>query len=264
MSAKGSSLGRPLVTGNCLKCNKIVTAKYKSTLTKFCGPECHFAWRSELHSGKGNPNADKNFLGKACGYCGKKFYPRNGRQAAVYCNMQCLAKSFSARTLSKPPYQTAYKRTDIGDFVFRSSWEANYARLLNHWGKSWRYESKRFEFPNQRRRPYSYTPDFYLPETDTYVEIKGYEKPIDRTKLRLMKKHYPDVKLSYIPKDIYFQIEKDWAHLVPNWENDIPAQLKQIEMRRNIAERYLAAGIISTLNQPLLKYIKYVYGDENI
>ena len=60
-------------------------------------------------------------------------------------------------------------RDDLGIF-FRSRWEANYARVLNLLGILWLYEPTRFTTPYG-----SYAPDFYLPEREVYVEVKGRE-----------------------------------------------------------------------------------------
>lgn len=60
-------------------------------------------------------------------------------------------------------------RRDLG-VIFRSRWEANYARILNLFGAPWIYEYKKFKTPYG-----SYTPDFYLPEQNVYVEVKGRE-----------------------------------------------------------------------------------------
>ena len=54
---------------------------------------------------------------------------------------------------------------------FRSTWEANYARYLNSIGVAWKFESITLDTPHG-----SYNPDFYLPQFNTYIEIKGYEK----------------------------------------------------------------------------------------
>lgn len=50
----------------------------------------------------------------------------------------------------------------------RSTWEIKYAQYLDSNNIKWLYESKTFDLGNT-----TYTPDFYLPETDEYIEIKG-------------------------------------------------------------------------------------------
>lgn len=116
-------------------------------------------------------------------------------------------------------------REDIGRYV-RSRWEANYCRYLNHLqseGKvsRWDYEPTTFTFP-ETRGARSYLPDFlviYPDGSEVYVEVKGYEKPEDRTKWRRLKKHYPDVKLVVVGADAYRAICSEYGGL-PNWEKD--------------------------------------------
>lgn len=90
------------------------------------------------------------------------------------------------------------KRIKYKDIFFRSSWEVGYAMWLDKQGIKWLYESKTFDLGNC-----TYTPDFYLPETDTYVEIKGYWR--DRSKLRfnLFKKLYTRCKIVLIMEKEY-------------------------------------------------------------
>jgi len=63
---------------------------------------------------------------------------------------------------------TKYKET-----VYRSSWEAGVAFYLDTRLISYEYEYRSFPYPAEYGRIRSYTPDFYLPNTDTYLEVKG-------------------------------------------------------------------------------------------
>src|SRR5659263_489952 len=64
------------------------------------------------------------------------------------------------------------RRADLNNTFFRSSWEANMARYYNYIGVKWQFEPKMFIFNTIRRGSVSYTPDFYLPEEDRWVEVK--------------------------------------------------------------------------------------------
>ena len=83
------------------------------------------------------------------------------------------------------------KRKDLKDTYFRSAWEANYARYLNYFKVKWEYEPKTFMFEKIKKGTRSYTPDFYLPDEDRWVEIKGYFSAKDKTKIKRFKKYYP-------------------------------------------------------------------------
>lgn len=97
------------------------------------------------------------------------------------------------------------KRKDLESDYFRSKWEANYARYLNQKEIYWIYENKTFWFDGVRSGTTNYTPDFYLPETDQWIEIKGRWDSKSKTKLRRFKKYHPDefAKLWIVTSDIY-------------------------------------------------------------
>lgn len=122
----------------------------------------------------------------------------------------------------KNPYSRAKggKRSDLGDIYFRSSWEANIARYYNFMGIKWEYEPKTFVFENVTRGSVSYTPDFYLPEEDTWIEIKGYMDSKSKTKLKRFARQYPEEykKLHLIQQKEYTEIKKKLGPLIKNWE----------------------------------------------
>jgi hypothetical protein len=120
------------------------------------------------------------------------------------------------------------RRADLGDIFFRSAWEANYARYLNHCIEkgvltSWQYEPRTFVFPNQKRDVMSWTPDFIVVEAETgwerIHEVKGkWTIRFDR-QLELLEQHYPEwATLMLISEDTYRDLDR-WARgRIPNWE----------------------------------------------
>lgn len=115
-------------------------------------------------------------------------------------------------------------REDIGIYV-RSAWEANYSRYLN-WlieqGEilSWEYEADTFVFHGETRGAITYRPDFKVTERDgsiVYHEVKGWMDGPSKTRLKRMKKHYPDVRIVVIGEDEYKALSK-WKGLIPEWE----------------------------------------------
>ena len=93
-------------------------------------------------------------------------------------------------------------REDLGHFV-RSTWEANFARVLNYLEVKYQYEPKRFQTPYG-----SYCPDFYIPKWKTFVEIKGYETNSYKQpdKIKYLKKN--GVKLCVVRINKYLHIIK--------------------------------------------------------
>lgn len=77
-----------------------------------------------------------------------------------------------------------------GSRWMRSSWEVAFALWLDNCGIKWEYETKRFCLG----RTY-YTPDFYLPDQDQYVELKGWFTKKGKQKMDKFKEMYPDINL---------------------------------------------------------------------
>ncbi len=121
----------------------------------------------------------------------------------------------------KNPYSRARggKREDLNDRYFRSAWEANMARYYNFVNIKWEYEPRTFVFETIKRGSVSYTPDFYLPEEDRWVEVKGWMDAKSKTKLKRFKKYYPEeyAKLEIIGEKEYKEFAK-YKRLIENWE----------------------------------------------
>jgi len=82
------------------------------------------------------------------------------------------------------------------DIKMRSYWEVAYAKYLDRNNIKWLYEPKVFNL-----KIFSYIPDFYLPETDEYIEIKGLWRRKSKEKIELFKKLYPNEKISVLFKE---------------------------------------------------------------
>lgn len=101
-------------------------------------------------------------------------------------------------------------------YFMRSSWEINYACYLDFLIKQkqikdWKYEADTFWFEKIRRGVRSYMPDFKVFNTNgtiEYHEVKGYMDNRSATKLKRMKKYYPEVKMVLIDEEQYKAIMK--------------------------------------------------------
>ena len=105
------------------------------------------------------------------------------------------------------------KRADLDSIFFRSSWEANYARILNHLGVSWEYEPETFQIGDTE----TYTPDFKLGD-GTLIEIKGWWTEAGKRKINLFQAHYPDARLQIIERKEYIALTKQFRSKIKNWE----------------------------------------------
>lgn len=69
---------------------------------------------------------------------------------------------------------------------FKSTWEANIARILNFLNVEWKYEPEIFDLDGIK-----YCPDFFLPEYNFYIEVKGFMYPRSVMKMNRFAESYP-------------------------------------------------------------------------
>jgi hypothetical protein len=111
-------------------------------------------------------------------------------------------------------------RKDLGHYV-RSSWEANFARLLIYLKKSYAYEPKTFNVGNDMY----YTPDFL--SNNIYYEIKGHAKSKYKWDCNCIycKKSKPKfyasvdkLNIKLIGSKEYKLLEKRYSKKIDGWE----------------------------------------------
>jgi hypothetical protein len=88
---------------------------------------------------------------------------------------------------------------------FQNDAELECAKVLDYYGVPWDYEPRTFILENdeQGRVVEAFTPDFYLPEQDLYVEITVMKQSLvtrKNRKLRKLRERYPDVKIKLFYK----------------------------------------------------------------
>lgn len=89
--------------------------------------------------------------------------------------------------------------------------EEEFAQLLDFYGIAWRYEPRTFVLrADKAGRPVvAFTPDFYLPDQDLYVEITTVRsKQVRRKnrKLNWLKENYPDVNIKLFKRSDFRQL----------------------------------------------------------
>ena len=83
---------------------------------------------------------------------------------------------------------------------FASAAELECAKVLDYYGVPWEYEPRTFvlEQDAEGRVTEAFTPDFYLPEQDLYVEITVMKQSLvtrKNRKLRKLRERYPDIRV---------------------------------------------------------------------
>lgn len=201
-------------------------------LCRFCNKECKNSNSLRNHERlcKSNPNYQVTYLEK-----NRSFIPQRngantakdeGREFIVYPETRSkLAKANLSRTdewnkeNGKKIAKTVNEKVANGEWHtslakhmhidykgndLHGSWELKYAMFLDENKIAWvrNKDSFSYYFNGKERK---YTPDFYLPGSDEYIEIKGYKTekdeakwtqfPTHRTLIVLMEKELREMKI---------------------------------------------------------------------
>lgn len=125
-------------------------------------------------------------------------------QLPMFCSKECLLKRIQSfhRNGERGYACTAdhicmsegniYSKKVEGSF--RSRYEAKVAEFLHDAEIQYEYEPYCFKV-----RKNIYVPDFYLPDHDCFIEVKGYFGLGSKSKLSKFLEDYPDVNLIMIP-----------------------------------------------------------------
>ena len=111
-------------------------------------------------------------------------------------------------SLEVPPLQS-----DTVGFAHAS--ERQFAKLLDFYGIEWQYEPTSFDidFDKEGRVLQRFTPDFFLPEFDLYIEITTLNQKLvtkKNRKVRRLRERYPEISCK-----IFYQ--RDYLSLVAKY-----------------------------------------------
>jgi hypothetical protein len=105
--------------------------------------------------------------------------------------------------VSELPDFQAYRGTGVP--LFANEAELECAKVLDYYGLPWFYEPRTFvlETDEEGRVLEAFSPDFYLPEQDLYLEITVMKQSLvtrKNRKLRKLRERYPDVNIKLFYK----------------------------------------------------------------
>jgi hypothetical protein len=180
--------GKGKCSTKCYTCeswfdNKIKKGRPFGVFKVFCSKTCQSKYVSKTYSdgrylGDRNPNYGNDALKQswARGDYDERPLPKHGRGKGGY-----------------------YK----GKWM-RSSWEIEFAQNLDSNNINYDYEPKRFKLSNGT----SYTPDFYIPSVNLWIEIKGFWTESAKKKFSLFVEEYKNEKIIVIGE------KPLWHHLL--------------------------------------------------
>lgn len=113
------------------------------------------------------------------------------------------------------PHSKSGFRKDLGHYV-RSTWEADYARVLIYLNEPYQYEPKTFTVTLDDGRVVNYTPDFYLPNHDKYIEIKGFMRELDQQKIDATREQH-GIVIDLVQESEFAELQFKYKNLL-EWE----------------------------------------------
>jgi hypothetical protein len=145
--------------------------------------------------------------------CGKDKLVRTGALLSGFIkSCGCLRKESSIYNALNGDYKR--RNFELNGYRFKSGFEFLYAEHLTSLGIKWSYETKTFPLGNT-----SYTPDFFLEETNEYVEVNGYFWPKSKEKVIKLEKDY-GIKVKIILMADILKIKPDYD----KWIKSIPIE----------------------------------------
>ena len=100
------------------------------------------------------------------------------------------------------------KKHEYKDINFANESETEFVKILDFYGIKWIYEPKTFpiEWGINGSPKTSFTPDFYLPDYDLYIELTTLNQKLitkKNKKLKMLKDLYPDINIKLFYKKDY-------------------------------------------------------------
>ncbi len=114
------------------------------------------------------------------------------------------------------PHRKGGFREDLKHYV-RSTWEADFARILKLNNLDYQYEPSTFKLTRRNGEIIHYTPDFYVRSKNTFYEVKGFLRDLDGEKMELFQVQYPQYNFVIINTTKFAEFAFQYKTLI-NWE----------------------------------------------
>lgn len=97
------------------------------------------------------------------------------------------------------PHVKWYKVKNLNgiEYTVRGNWEKNVALQLNKLNVLWS-KNKWIIYQDSNNIIHRYNPDFYIPDMNVYVEVKGYYSEKDKCKMKYVLEQNKDIKIYFI------------------------------------------------------------------
>ena len=134
-----------------------------------------------------------------------------------------MADAPAARAVAQVGSTPSTSRRSRTRVRFAHNSERQFAKLLDFYDIAWEYEPRTFTLECDRDGDPSqaFTPDFYLPAYDLYIEITTLNQKLvtkKNRKARRLREQHPDV-------DVRVLYQRDYLHLLVKYGLEPPSQL---------------------------------------
>lgn len=157
--------------------------------------------------------------GKKCPKCSSLLVMKNNKEICTICDENITDNNIDKLEKYSEHFKQGY-REDL-QMEFRSSWEANIARLLNYLKIEYTFEKDMYKL-NRDNIKYKFSSGVYVPDfilkNGTILEVKGNYDLRSLCNLKLFTELYPNENLKVIDSDIYYLISKKYSDIIKNWE----------------------------------------------
>lgn len=191
-----------------------------------------------------------------------------------------LQENFSASCELFPVSSLVFNTSDDGwakegyredlDHAFRSTWEANIARILNYRQLKWKYEPYFINLDppaymnldnNDLTNKINYLPDFEL-EDGTIIEVKGFWDSRSRLNVSQFMTQHPDANYLVIDSDIYRCLARKYKDIIPTWEDEkvenkadtIQVVGVTLPQRRTFVQKLKVGDALTLVREPQNEY----------
>jgi len=177
----------------CGNIKNILTTRLLRNITKSCGCLLKEYLKNQNQKGKYNGRFidNRTNVKHYCIQCHKNVISLSNFFAGKRRCLKCKSKGKNNPRFGK--MASHGKGKNYKGIFMRSSWETKYAKYLDKNHIKWQYEPKTFDLGNS-----TYTPDFYLPKTNKYIEIKGWWRDDAKKKFNKFKKLYLKTRIEVL------------------------------------------------------------------
>lgn len=103
---------------------------------------------------------------------------------------------------------------------FATQTELDAAKILDYYRVPWEYEPRTFILERDAAGNIleAFTPDFYLPDLDLYLEVTQMKQSLVTTKnrkVRRLREQYPDIRIKLLYKNDFIQLAKKYDFTPP-------------------------------------------------